>query len=209
MSDGRILVFAKAPIPGKAKTRLIPALGMEGAAELHAQLVLQTLDRICKPGGTPVELWCTPTLEHDFFRACASEYDLQLKSQRGEDLGARMYSAFESTLTTCSWAILLGTDCPDLNYSDIQKAIELLHNGNDAVIGPAHDGGYYLLGLRQPLRKLFADLPWGTDKVWDVTRKHLERLGCRYATLRVQHDLDRPEDLQRFPELLNCSPGLR
>lgn len=205
MSEGKILVFAKAPIPGNAKTRLIPALGKEGAAELHARLVVQTLDRVCNPGDHPVALWCTPTPEHEFFRACANAYELELMLQQGEDLGARMHSAFASTLADCPWAILLGTDCPGLDYGDIQKAITLLCNGHDAVIGPAHDGGYYLLGLRQPFRELFADIPWGTDQVWDMTRQQLEQLGCRYATLRFQHDLDRPEDLQRF----NPSPDLR
>jgi len=205
MSEGRILVFAKAPIPGKAKTRLTPTLGEEGAAKLHARLVMHTLDRVCNPSGHPVELWCTPRLGHDFFRTCAKAYELRLKLQQGKDLGARMYSAFASTLADCPWAILLGTDCPDLDYRDIQKAIALLCNGNDAVIGPAHDGGYYLLGLRQPFPELFADIPWGTDQVWEVTRKRLEQLGCRYATLRVQHDLDRPEDLRHF----NPSPDLR
>ena len=84
-----------------------------------------------------------------------------------------------------------------------------LQNGHDAVIGPAHDGGYYLLGLRQPLPALFADMPWDTDKVQDLTKRRLKQLGYRYASLSVRHDLDRPEDLQRFPELFNCSPSPR
>lgn len=209
MTKGRILVFAKAPVPGKAKTRLIPALGMKGAADLHAKLVLRTLDKLCTAPSIPVELWCTPTLEHDFFRTCANSYELQLKLQQGNDLGARMHGAFASALASCSRAILVGSDCPDLDYSDIQTAMQQLQNGHDAVIGPAHDGGYYLLGLRQPLPALFADMPWGTDKVRDLTKRRLKQLGYRYASLSVRHDLDRPEDLQRFPELFNCSPSPR
>jgi len=125
-----------------------------------------------------------------------------LRSQSGADLGARMFSALSSALANSPWTILVGCDCPDLDSRDISETIGLLEKGMDAVVGPAHDGGYYLLGLRKVTPALFADMPLGTDQVWSLTRNRLERLGWQYTTLRVQHDLDRPEDLRHFPGLL-------
>ncbi|WP_457668838.1 TIGR04282 family arsenosugar biosynthesis glycosyltransferase [Thiolapillus sp.] len=201
MTFGKILVFARAPVPGKTKTRLIPALGPEGAAELHTLLLEQTLFKVCSLQACPVELWCTPDTEQAFFQRCSENFGVRLKSQRGEDLGARMRWAFESALADAPWAILLGSDCPDLRGEDIQQAIAALDKGADAVAGPAHDGGYYLLGLRKAAPELFSKIPWGTGRVWELTRERLQQLGWRYSMLRRQHDLDRPEDLRHFPQL--------
>ncbi|HDK37815.1 MAG TPA: DUF2064 domain-containing protein, partial [Thiolapillus brandeum] len=118
MSPEKILVFAKAPIPGQAKTRLIPALGEEGAARLHSKLVLHTLNSL-HDIEYPVELWCTPDITHELFKTCAASFDIGLKRQQGKDLGVRMYEAFQATLTDTPWAILIGTDCPDLDSKDI------------------------------------------------------------------------------------------
>lgn len=201
MNQGKILLFARAPEPGKAKTRLIPALGAEGAAALHARLVKQTLSTVCALHENLVELWCSPDTEHDFFQSCAGEFDIRLRLQRGEDLGARMLWAFECTLTSAPWAVLIGTDCPDLNTDDLRQAIAHLENGADAVAGPAHDGGYYLLGLRKAEPELFKRIPWGTDKVWLLTKKQIEHMGWICTVIRTHHDLDRPEDLLQFPRL--------
>jgi rSAM/selenodomain-associated transferase 1 len=202
MSEGKILVFARAPVAGKVKTRLIPALGAEQSADLHKLLTAQTLDTACGTSDLTVqtELWCTPDTKHDFFQACASEYGITLKTQQGENLGGRMLSAFESTLLTSDWAILIGTDCPDLNIDDIRQAIMELENGKDAVAGPAHDGGYYLLGLRKTHADLFDDIPWGNSEVWQLTQHKLMQLNYSHTMLRFQHDLDRPQDLQYFPQ---------
>ncbi len=112
-----------------------------------------------------------------------------------------MQHAFETTLRSAPWAIILGTDCPDLEVSDLQQSIDAMRNGIDAVAGPAFDGGYYLLGLRQTSASLFREMPWGTENVWEMTRKRLEQLGWSYTTTTWQHDLDRPEDLEHFPNL--------
>ena len=201
MTGGKILVFARAPVPGETKTRLIPALGPEGAATLHALLIERTLLALADLQSASVELWCTPDTEQAFFRHCREKFGCTLKQQQGADLGSRMASALESALADAPWAILLGTDCPDLHARDIQEAIAALNRGTDAVVGPAHDGGYYLIGLRQTSPQLFSDIPWGSGSVWELTRERLEQLGWRYSLLRTQHDLDRPEDLQHFPRL--------
>ncbi len=195
------MVFARAPIPGKCKTRLIPALGEDGAARLHASLVDQTLVRIRTLDNVNITLWCTPSTEDAFLQACAQRYGIALKAQSGHDLGSRMQHAFETTLRSTPWAIILGTDCPDLQTSDVQQAIDAMRSGVDAVAGPAFDGGYYLLGLRRTSASLFREMPWGTENVWEITRNRMEQLGWNYTTTSWQHDLDRPEDLQNFPNL--------
>ena len=112
-----------------------------------------------------------------------------------------MQHAFETTLRSAPWAIILGTDCPNLETSDMQQAIDAMRNGIDAVAGPAFDGGYYLLGLCRTSASLFREMPWGTADVWAITRDRLEQLGWSYTTTTWQHDLDRPEDLQHFQNL--------
>jgi rSAM/selenodomain-associated transferase 1 len=200
---GGIMVFARSPIPGKTKTRLIPALGKKGAARLHASLIEQTLFRIQSISGVKITLWCTPSTEETFLLSCAERYGIALKAQCGQDLGSRMQHAFESTLRSAPWAIILGTDCPDLETSDVQQAIDAMHNGANAVAGPAFDGGYYLLGLRRASASLFREIPWGTESVWEITRNRLEQLGWNTTTTTWHHDLDRPEDLDHFPNLPN------
>ena len=198
---GSIMVFARAPIPGKTKTRLIPALGKKGAAHLHALLIDQTLSRIHSIGAVDITLWCTPSTEDPFLQSCAERYGATLKTQHGQDLGSRMQQAFETTLQSNPWAIILGTDCPELESSDVQQAVDALNNGADAVAGPAFDGGYYLLGLRRTSASLFRQMPWGTENVWEITRNRLEKLGWNTTTTTWRHDLDRPEDLDHFPNL--------
>ena len=200
---GGIMVFARAPIPGKCKTRLIPALGEKGAAHLHASLVDQTLSRVQSIGAANITLWCSPSIEDAFFQSCAKRHGIALKAQRGQDLGSRMQHAFETTLRSTPWAVILGTDCPELQSSDVLQAIDDLRNGADAVAGPAFDGGYYLLGLRRTSASLFRQMPWGTENVWEITRNRLEKLGWSYTTTTWRHDLDRPEDLEHFPKLLD------
>lgn len=204
---GSIMVFARAPIPGRCKRRLIPAIGRDGAAHLHASLVDQTLSRVQATSNVTAALWCTPSTEDAFLQSCAERHGIALKAQSGRDLGARMQYAFETTLRTAPWAIILGTDCPALKTSDVQQAVDAMRNGADAVAGPAFDGGYYLLGLRRTSASLFRELPWGTEKVWEITRRNLEILGWSCTTTTWHHDLDRPEDLDQFPNLAEYFSG--
>jgi len=198
---GTIMVFARAPVPGETKTRLIPALGATGAAHLYACLVNRTLATVAAVDGVNVELWCAPPTDDPFLKSCAERYSVSMHVQHGDDLGARMGDAFETALRTAPWAILLGTDIPELRTSDIQQAIDKLRGGQDAVVGPALDGGYYLLGLREVSPFMFQQIPWGTEQVWPMTQDRLVSLGWSWSTVAERRDLDRPEDLQSFPEL--------
>ncbi len=203
-----LLVFAKAPEPHHAKTRLIPALGAESAAALHARLVEQTIETACSTQGVRVELWCTPNCTHAFFVELQQRFDIQLHEQEGIELGQRMAHALASALQTADRAVLIGSDCPELDRLYVEEAFDALREA-DAVLGPALDGGYVLIGLRRTAPSLFEQIPWGTDRVLELTRAGLDRLGWRWIELPPLRDLDRPEDLGYFPQLQIPSTSMK
>ena len=184
-----IIVFAKAPVPGAAKTRLVPALGEWGAARLHARLVRHAVRSALAARLGRVELH--GTRRHSFFKSLRVPFRLQ----RGNDLGERMCYA----LSRNPGAILIGTDCPELTTADLRRARRLLQGGYDAVLAPAEDGGYALIALRHVAPEIFRNMGWGTSSVYGETVKRLKRY--RWRALRTVWDVDRPEDLPRLSEL--------
>lgn len=199
--DARILVFAKAPVTGGVKTRLIPALGAEAAADLHARLTLRTLEMAVAAGVAPVEVWCSPDRDHPFFRDLA----LPMEVQRGEDLGERMANAMASALARSRFAILIGTDIPALTADYLSEAANRLALGCDAVVGPAEDGGYVLVGLRRSEPRIFHGIPWGSERVLEATRARFAELGQQWHELPWLWDVDRVEDLERAQALLSAT----
>ena len=197
------MVFARAPIPGQAKTRLIPALGPDGAAELHRRLLLRTLETVRAATAGPLELWCTPTCEHPVFALCQERFGLTLRLQEGDGLGQRMQNAFTTALEQHSFAVLVGSDCASLDAAILEQAFRALTEGQDAVIAPAEDGGYVLLGLRRLHERLFTGVPWGDPVVAALTRSRMRALGWRYLELPHQWDVDIPSDLVRIAGLLD------
>lgn len=193
-----IAVFAKAPVPGEVKTRLVPLLGDIAAAELHALLVRRALATAIKAAAGPVELWCAPDHGHPFFDSCAAEFGVAIRDQRGGDLGERMLATFGALLSSAPAALLIGSDAPALSSADINAAAAALHAGKDAVFQPAEDGGYVLVGLRRPIESLFRGMRWSTDDVWKETRTRLERTAIAWAALETRWDVDRPEDYKRL-----------
>ncbi|MBP0443829.1 TIGR04282 family arsenosugar biosynthesis glycosyltransferase [Roseomonas sp. SSH11] len=189
----RVALFSRYPEPGRAKTRLIPALGPEGAANLHRRLTERTLQALCA-SGLAHELRHTGAPE-PAFRAWLGQA-LPMVEQGEGDLGARMARAAEATPV-----ILLGADLPDLSPRHLQAAAGALRD-HAAVIGPAEDGGYYLLGLREPMPFLFEPMEWGTATVFSTTMARFAAHGVTPALLEPLADLDRPEDLARWPGLL-------
>ncbi|MES9964962.1 MAG: TIGR04282 family arsenosugar biosynthesis glycosyltransferase [Candidatus Sedimenticola sp. 20ELBAFRAG] len=202
--DSKLLIFAKAPVAGLAKTRLAPALGMEGAAKLYSQLLESTVRKFTGQAIVPVACWCAPDASHPLFSSFASDHDVTLEVQQGSDLGERMALAAEETLRKSSAVVLIGGDCPELTSDHLVQALNWLAGGADAVLGPAEDGGYVLLGIRRFDEALFRDIPWGSGQVLELTRQRLAGLGWRWRELEPQWDVDRPEDLARYRELLNC-----
>jgi len=196
------MVFARAPVPGEVKTRLIPALGEAGAAALHRRLVSRCLRAARDSRLGPVELWCAPGVDDAFFRECERRLGVSLRSQEGRDLGERMYGAFESALARSRRAILVGSDVPALSPRYLRDADRALAEGEDAVVGPAEDGGYVLIGLSRVDAELFRGIPWGRPEVLAETRGRVAALAWRLRELPALWDVDRPEDLARLPRTL-------
>lgn len=206
-SEIRVVVFARAPRPGAVKTRLIPLLGAEAAAALHARLVEHTLATACAAGIGPVELCCAPRTADPFFGCCGDRYAISLAPQAEGDLGARMLDAFERTLPAARRVILIGCDCPALTASHLRQAVHALAEGNDAVLIPAEDGGYALIGLNRCDALLFHDIEWSSATVMAATRERLHRLQWRWKELETLWDIDRPEDYQRLLTAGLLDPG--
>jgi rSAM/selenodomain-associated transferase 1 len=195
----RIAVFAKAPVPGAVKTRLAALLGPEGAAGLQSGLVRHALSAATHSRVGPVELWCSPDETHPFFERCAREFGVTLERQRGEDLGQRMRHAFASSHARDYALILIGADCPALDAAALQSAAAALR-GHDAVIAPAEDGGYVLVGLSRPVPELFETIAWGESAVMAQTRLRLSQSGASWMELPTLWDIDRPEDYARLQQ---------
>ena len=201
--DAALIVFAKAPVPGAAKTRLIPALGAAGAAALHARLVRHCL-RVARPLFEEITLWCAPDAAHPFFAECAAEFGVPLRAQDGVDLGARMAHALHTTLAQMPRALLIGTDCPVLNAPTFAEAVDALH-ANDGVFVPVEDGGYALVGARAtalPLALWFAGVAWSTASVMQTTRERLTDQGQTWHECAALWDVDEPADLARLQAVL-------
>lgn len=197
-SDCCIIVFAKAPIVGEVKTRLLSSLDALVVTALHEKLVLHSLNTAVESKVGPVELWCAPSKEHPFFLRCAEKFQVDLHQQTEGDLGRRMAHAFDETLKRASMALLMGTDCPSLTSEDLKEAKKALKQGAPAVISPAEDGGYVFIGLCQYESTLFEGISWGTGSVLEETRVRLRRLRWNWHELPQRWDVDRPEDVERL-----------
>lgn len=195
--DARILVFARAPVPGACKTRLISSVGRRGAARLQRELVGKTLETTVASGLAPVELWCAPDCRHPFFRQCRHDFGVSLHRQPRGSLGRRMSEALRMALREAHYAILIGTDCPALSSDDLADALESLRRGSMAVFQPAVDGGYVLAGLRRAEPRLFHGIRWGTAAVMPATRRRLRQLNMAWAEQPALWDVDLPADLRR------------
>ena len=197
-----IAIFARAPVPGRAKRRLVPALGEEGAADLQRRMTERAVAAAVEAGTGPVSLWCTPDTRHPVFRAIRARYPVRLRVQRGRDLGERMGAAMRAMLDRRPFALLAGSDCPALGAAEFRQAAEWLDGGADAVLAPAQDGGYVLIGLRRFEASPFAGMAWGTDRVLAATRRRFGALGWVWRETESLPDIDRPEDLVHLdPEL--------
>lgn len=196
-----LILFARYPEPGQTKTRMIPALSAEGAVDLHRSMTAHaalTARQACQVANTRLEIryaggdragmeqWLGP--------------DLDYGPQCDGDLGARMAHAFEEAFASDKKrVIIMGADCPGLTEGIIRKGFTFLHD-HDLVLGPTHDGGYYLIGLKTPVQALFGNVAWGTDTVLAKTRETAKNLGLSVRELPVLADVDRPEDVRVWEE---------
>lgn len=196
----QVAVLAKAPIAGLAKTRLVPAIGRQGAARLQRRLTRQALQTAHDASLGPVTLWCAPDARHRFFRALQRTTGVNCLVQPSGDLGERMHTAFR---VHCEQGplLLIGTDCPVLRPDHLRQAAMALVDGFDVVLQPAEDGGYVLVGLRRPQPALFRGMTWSTDQVMAQTRERARAAGLRVSELDTLWDVDLPGDLERWRAL--------
>ncbi len=197
-----LLVFAKEPVPGTVKTRLAAALGEREAAAVYRELTEATLAQagLALHAGVVgrIELWCTPDPDSDHFRRLAARFGATLHLQQGDDLGERMAGALIEALSRADRALLIGTDCPALDVGYLAQASDALA-AHDAVLGPAQDGGYVLVGARRPLA--FAGVRFSTRDALADTRAAFARAGIRCTELPTSWDVDDAADLDRWRAL--------
>ncbi|NNC53663.1 MAG: glycosyltransferase [Erythrobacter sp.] len=190
MASPKLSIFARLPAPGKVKTRLIPAVGEEGAARIYARLLAHTVE-VARESGLDFELRVTGgeiAAFHDLFGA-----DTKVVDQGGGDLGEKMGRVGAP-------ALLIGSDCPGISVPLLQAAAGALDDRR-VVLGPANDGGYYLIGFTEPVPFLFDDMEWSTPKVLPETLSRLAVHGYGLAVLPELADIDTAEDLAQWPEL--------
>ncbi len=204
------IVLTKAPVPGLVKTRLIPALGEQGACDLYLQLLARlqnTLKQLADSNNCQVALWIAGDAEHEVFESwsgIATFYQQPSGTDKGAgrgvaDLGERMAVAVQSSLARGYIPVLIGVDVPDLDEAYLTECMAQLEN-NELVISPAEDGGYGLLGMKQFYSELFVDKNWGTDTVFSDTEKDIKRLEIKTAYLVQVWDVDEVADVDRWLE---------
>lgn len=196
MSSTVIIQFAKLPVLGKVKTRLQDTLGEDGCLSLHENLVQHTANEILKTNFSSA-LFITEQKPHPLMDRLADSMSLMV--QEGEDLGERMYQAFQWGLAQYDRVILVGSDCPVIttrHYELVNKSLE----ENDFCFIPAEDGGYVLVAAKKLDAEIFRDINWGTDKVWQQTQEKLK--GKSVAVLEPLWDVDRSDDFNRLKQTI-------
>lgn len=202
----KLLIFAKAPIAGHAKSRMIPLLGAEGAAQLHRELTRWLFRKLAhraengpaKKLEYEVELWAASDIDHPFFKECAVEFGITLKLQQGSELGERQFLAMESALAENDHVVIIGSDVVSLTQTDIRYAFRVLEEGAELVISPAEDGGYGLIGGSKIERGIFDEIPWGGEQVYKGMINNLNQRDYNWKQLPEVWDLDRPDDVIRL-----------
>lgn len=200
-----LAILAKAPVAGRAKTRLIPLLGDAGAAALQRWLLQRTVSTALAADVGPVTLWCAGQTDHPDFALCRASGRVALQRQPEGDLGVRMLAAATASASAAS-VLVIGTDCPAFSPAILREAAAALAQ-HDAVLIPAEDGGYVLIGMRRPAPEVFAHIEWGSGRVALQTRTRLRRLGWSWTEPATLWDVDRPADYERLVAVFNDIPS--
>ena len=200
-----IQLFARAPVPGQCKTRLLPVLSPEACASLHETLLRHTVKAALSSRADAVQLWCTPDLEHAVFQDLGSLPGVTVQTQVGRDLGARMLHALSNARVAGQFPLLIGCDCPEQSAERLDEALVCMgRNLETMVFRTACDGGYVAVGTGLSAEALsatgvFDHVPWGSSTVMRTTRFRLQRAGIGWAELAALPDIDDPSDLRRVP----------
>jgi rSAM/selenodomain-associated transferase 1 len=207
-----LIIFTRVPVPGEVKTRLAKQTGAVAAAEHHRAYTEWVLRRTASPAPGVWRRWIafTPATGLKAVRTWLRPFPIDhFLPQAPGDLGVRLMAATGAAFhAKASRVIVIGTDCLDVDQDVIAEAFEGLDD-HDVALGPAHDGGYYLLGLRQLCPKIFQRIPWGTDQVAAATRARARELDLTLFEMPARHDIDRPSDLVHLPAgFLEAHPEL-
>jgi len=191
-----LVLFARSPELGQVKTRLEPALGQELTLQLYQRLLQKQMRMVETFSDSEKEMWVDGDLRHADFRCFSG----QVMAQQGKDIGERMNHAMQPLLEHSASVVLIGCDCPDLGAGHIESAFKYLEEGADVVLGPATDGGYVLIGLKQANAQIFQGIDWGTGQVLAQTRLQIQAQGLTWKELEPVQDIDEPEDLASLGE---------
>lgn len=196
-----ILVFGRSPVSGRAKTRLIPALGPQASADLYGLLIEHALTTAAAGNAAEVSLWLDMEPDTKTSERLLGRHDVEIRVQVPGDLGLRMHDALCRTLAAGALPLLMGSDVPSLTPAALEQAAQWLRHGRDVVLAPALDGGYGLVGVTRPLPDLFEDMPWSSAGVMAETRRRCLRDGIDLAELGWVWDVDEPADLARLDDI--------
>ena len=201
-----VIIFAKAPILGQVKTRLIPVIGEHKATELYQYLLKRTIETVELIAGVDKYLYVSGESAYQYFEQFSN---WTLVSQRGADIGERQQNALYECLADNSATILIGADIIDICAADIVRAFDALQQGFDAVIGPSADGGYWLIGSSSKPLPIFNDIRWSSARVFSQTRTLMRQHGLSFHCIAIRHDIDEVGDLRylALKDLL-CSEAL-
>lgn len=192
---GCLVQFAKAPVPGTVKTRLAASVGEEGAAALAADMTVEVSNALGRASDRWPAVLCVDDPSHALFRSLHEADGRSVWTQGEGDLGERMDRACRRALATFPAVILVGSDCPGYDAGYLQRAMRTLESGVPAVLGPAVDGGYVLIGLRRCPDGVFRDIPWSSSAVVGLQRARFTECGLAWEELPPRADVDRPGDL--------------
>ncbi len=199
-SEVLLIQFARAPVPGSVKTRMMPRLSATDACNLHCELVLWTCRRLLDSGLGAVELSVAGGAAYPLFDRCREMGVARVSEQSGSDLGQRMYRALRGGLVDHKRVILVGSDCPGIDEVYLGQALLSLEHA-PVVLGPATDGGYVLIGASRIHEQVFEGIPWGTDQVFARSIAALDAAGLDWQALPELADIDRPQDLAIWESL--------
>jgi len=198
MKKARLIVFVKAPVAGKVKTRLGASVGMLNAARLYKLLCYNYLKKVSLCPEVDVEVWASPDTHHPFFLRCRRELGITIRRQPSGSLGERMYRSIQVSLRSCSTVILTGSDMPDISGADLKQAISSLDDSADVVFSPAFDGGYGLVAMKKPVKSIFYGMHWSCSNVLDISLRRLERQKHSVRLLPAHIDIDTLSDYRKY-----------
>jgi len=210
--DAELILFAKTPLAGRVKTRLIPALGEQGAADFAEALIEESARRATRawPGAVRLQVW--PDTHHACFERIQQRHGIGVSLQSGGDLGSKMLQALNDAYQRGAAAAIMGCDVPHCPPETYRTAHAFLRQGR-AIIGPSVDGGYYLIGINPPQPGCFESIEWGGSKVFDTTLKRAAKAGVDLIVLRQLNDFDTAADIEAIrashPELVTRLEGRR